>query len=192
MERPEQTLAEVHTQDDIESAEMPHIEATTGRKGWAGEVSMKEETMRDGNISNVSHPYAGFDFECLMYVPEAFADKVARLEKWPIPWLYNKAAPYYKQVPHAINRLSELMGVAYNIAVVYVGPKHLWKQKEALLEKYPYTTLICVSTPADFHEQVTFNEQILSYYTLSAFKAQNAGKKGILFTDWSTLGQKIL
>lgn len=193
-----ETVAEVEAQlaeleaEEARATEAPQVEATTGLKGWAGQTSIKEEAMRDGNISNVSQPFAAFDFECLLYVPEVFTAKVARYEKFPIPWLYNKAIPYYKPVPGAMKKLDELMRFAYNIAIVYVGPKHLWKTREKMLEKFPYTQLICVNTPVDFKEQVTFNEQILQYYTLSAIKAQESGRKGALFNDWGSLGQRIL
>ena len=180
------------SKEKVNQEPLPQIDATTGLNGWAGELSIKEEKMKGGNISNVPNPYVAFDFECLLFVPERNQKRVKLLEKFPIGFINKKSIPYYKHVPKAYGRLQELMRYAYNIAIVYVGPKHLWKQVEKMLELFPYTTLICVSDPTDFKEHITFNEQVLSYYTLSAIKAEQSGGKGTLFVDWDTLGMKIL
>ena len=172
------------------------IETTTGIKGWAGEFmsnpkSMFQKyggTMKNGDISNVPNPYIAFDFECLMYVAEEDQKRVAYLEKLPIPYLNNKSFAFYKRLPGSINRLTDMLKFAYNTLIVYVGPRHLWKHRKALLEQYPYTKLLCVNSPNEFREEITRNESVTVYYTLSEIKKKEAFPKGILFDDWAMLG----
>lgn len=169
----------------------PAIEATTGLKGWAGETWQPgEKPMKGGNISNVPHPYIAFDFECLMYVPERFTKKVADYEKWPWAWYNKKSMQYYKQVPRAMTRLTSLLQVAYNIAIVYVGPKRLWMHRTKLLEPFPYTSLFAIADPSEFIEQITLNEAVTTYYTMSDEKRKHAGPKAVLFDSWDNLGME--
>jgi hypothetical protein len=177
--------------------EVPKIETTTGLKGWAGEfmpnpavyvAKLKGGNMLKGDISNVPNPYIAFDFECLMYVLEEDRKRVGYLEKLPIPYLNKKSMLLYKRWPGSMERITDLIKVAYNIMVVYVGPRHLWSHRKALIEQFPYTNLLCINNPDNFREQVTLNPQVTVYYTLSAIKQREAYPKGVLFEDWGLLG----
>ena len=168
----------------------PKIDVEGGIGKWQGNLLPPAGgvKMKNGDISNLPNPYVAFDFECFWYVPEQFQKKVALLERFPIGYLNRKSSRYYKKIPGAQNRLADLMRFAYNVEILYSGPRHLWAHRMTLMEPFPFTKFVAVDNAEDLEREVIDDPQLTVLYSMSAIKVQHSKGKGVLFNDWGSLG----